>query len=154
MIQVLEMKGKLKPIHEVANAIQQQHPHVFAMQDIIHYLQLAVYWFEGAAEKLYTVQNNDDLAYSENEPGVPWPPTPEEVKSDTRLQLVYLFDKLEELEKQAFAFVDSTGMEHLPKFYLEGAIQRIIEAKMGTILAGLQYERLQTIRANNKGLLG
>lgn len=154
MIEVLQMKGKIKPVHEVVQSIQATHPQIFVMQDIIHYLQLAIYWFEGAAQLLYESQQKDDITHSEDEPGVPWPPTPEEVNSDVTTKLTYAFNKLYELELQVFTFLEDLGMEEKPRFYLKGALNKIIEAKSTLVLAGIYHERLQTIGATNQKLLG
>lgn len=144
MIELLEAKGKLKPIHEVALAFSRSNPQVVAMQDIIHYLQLSVYWLEFGAAELYQTQISEDLEHGETK-GVPWPATPQEIDASGREQLDFLFNKLLELEDHVWDFVQKTFMDPKPKFYLNNAITKIAEAKMLTILAGIQHEKLPII---------
>jgi hypothetical protein len=144
MIKVLEFKVKLDPIARVLVEFSRQHP-LSALQDCSHYIQLASYWLQGAADHLFQSQLNDDLSHSEGEKGVLPPPVPEGLtNADPRAQMIFMFDKLEELEREIFEFNETFGMETKPRFFLNSALQRIIEAKFNIVLTGIQYERLQS----------
>jgi hypothetical protein len=150
MRQLLEFQGRLRPIEAVALTFMRNHGRITAMQDVFHYIQLGTYWLKSAADCLYLAQMEDDVVHPKQEGDTIVPPeVPKEVDSNETKQVMFMFICLEELEKDMFAFIKDVGMDEEPKFWVKHSLEKIINAKFSLVIAGLQYERLQSIGGTN-----
>lgn len=148
--EILKFKGRLKPIVEVTMSFSRRNSNVLALQDLFHYLQMATYWTQGAANSFFNSQDDDDLSYGEDVKNIPLPETPEDILGgDDKTQLIFLYDELEALEKDILHMLQTEAFEIVPKFWLTNAASRITEAKFCVILTALQYEALRNFRETN-----
>lgn len=148
--EILKFKGRLKPVVEVTMSFTRRNSNVLALQDLFHYLQMATYWIQGAANELFITQDDDDLSYGEDVKNIPLPETPNDILGgDDKTQLIFIYDELEALEKDILHILNTEAFESTPEFWLKNAASRVIESKFCVILTALQYEALRNFRETN-----
>lgn len=145
MRDILNFKGRIKPLMELSMKFMEKRPELFVMQDTVQALQMSTYFIQEAAELTYQSNKKEDIIHEGDRL---FPMETPEVESEKGL-LVCIFNIIDELIQDIYKLMTEVPLPQLAQMWLTYAIGKLSEAKFSVEITSIQHERIQTPGGTN-----